>query len=150
MSATAELRARPHHVYLHLDGAREVVYVGRTVDPTTRPFDTKDRPWVANVGDVAISPAMPFDAAAWTEARLIDALRPEHNQIHGSEHVSDDWRVDYLMDAEGVDRPTATWAVAFMPRDGDEFRALVAYRIANPKTEADIPAVLEAALTGRR
>lgn len=130
MTATADRRAKPHHVYLHLNGAGDVVYVGRTVDPATRPFDSKDRPWVATIANVEVSPAMPYTAAAWMESSLIRAIRPEHNQINGSERVADDWRVDYLMDAEGVDRPTATWGVRYMPTDPDDFRAAVAHRVA--------------------
>lgn len=124
-----ELETLPHYVYAHLNKAGAVIYVGRTSDPEHRPTDTKRRRWIATESaSVIVSPAMPFEAAAWVETEMIRAISPKRNDRSGQTLRNIDWRIDRWCEAEGVTRADAGWAVKYAPTDPDEFEAYLAQR----------------------
>lgn len=144
-----ELEQLPHHVYIHFNKKGAVIYVGRTVDPDSRPWDASRRKWMKTESDeVLVSPAMPFEAAMWMETTLIRTSRPRHNRQVGQYErpALDDWRIDRLCEAEGVTRATAKWAVDYMPSDPDEFEAFLTHRAANAGTT--VPEAMERAFAG--
>jgi hypothetical protein len=127
-----DLEKLPHYVYIHLDSAGRAIYVGRTSDPDFRPQDDRKRKWIAAESrDVLLSPAMPFDVAAWVEASLIQTMAPRHNQRSGQTNhpAAEDWRIDRICEAENVTRAYAKWAVRYFPKDRDEFEAVLADRL---------------------
>lgn len=120
----------PNHIYLHLDATGRVIYVGRTARPEVRPWETGDRPWITTESTrVEVSPPMSFAAAAWTEGQLISALNPGHNARGGDRPLSPDWRVDRIREGEpDLTAAEAKYMAHYMPRDHDEFEALLAQR----------------------
>lgn len=80
-----------HHVYLHRDTDGAIIYVGRTVDPKSRPYDTRDREWITSESaGVEVSPVMSYRAASWVEEQLIATLRPRHNRMAGTSQAAID------------------------------------------------------------
>lgn len=77
------LPSEDHFVYVHRDADARVLYVGRTKHPDSRPFDTRGRPWQADVAETFVSPPMPYEAACWVEDHLLMAAEPPHNVRRG-------------------------------------------------------------------
>lgn len=42
----ADLEKRPHYLYRHYDAAGQLLYIGLTTCPETRPWVKADRPWL--------------------------------------------------------------------------------------------------------
>lgn len=133
-----ELEQLPHHVYVHLNAKGEPIYVGRTSDPDARPRDDRKREWMTDSSEVLLSPAMPFEAAMWMETALIQTMAPRHNRNRGQSNrpAAEDWRIDRLCEAEGLDRTTAKLFIRYFPKDEAEFEAYLAKRVA-AKAERD-------------
>ena len=104
-----ELEREPHHIYYHLNEAGDVIYVGRTAHPESRPSGSEKRPWIAaESSEVVVSPPMPFEVAAWVEDRMICTLNPKHNRRRG-QHLEQDPRIDLMCGATGMSRADARW-----------------------------------------
>lgn len=77
---------RPRTVYSHRAADGTVLYVGATVNLTTRTHDHKvESPWWAQVATVETETVVP-EGGEWriVEARLIGEARPPYNkQCHG-------------------------------------------------------------------
>lgn len=124
-----EIEALPHYVYIHTDPDEAVLYVGRTADPESRPSDTKRRPWIkTESARVIVSPPMGFRAACWVEAEMIRLMSPRHNKNGGQREFVTDWRVDRVVQVEGVSRSTAKQFIDYYPDDPDDFEAFLAAR----------------------
>jgi len=127
-----ELETLPHFIYTHHDEMGNVIYAGRTSDPKRRPYDASKRSWIkTESSEVRVSPPMPFDLACWVESALIDAVLPKHNTRSGeSPEANRDPRLDRYCEVFGVTRAVARWALAYMPRDPEQFEQRVAEQVA--------------------
>ena len=113
-------QTRPHHVYLHLDDMDRIIYEGCTQNPE-RPTDDDhgQRPWLHDeTARVVVSPAMTYEAAAWTEQVLIAGVKPRHNHLSGRHIEPDlDGRIKRLCEVANVPRGRAQSVMRGWPRD---------------------------------
>jgi hypothetical protein len=137
-----ELELLPHHVYKHFGAKGVVIYVGMTSDPSGRPTDTKRRPWIKTESKrIEVSPAMPYEAAAWVERSLIRVHNPKHNTNCGPLHIEKrDWRIDRMCEVEGLTVTQARWWVTYFPIERVAFEAaLEAHMRSKAAADAGIP-----------
>lgn len=102
-------QSKPNVIYVHFNDNMEPIYVGCTSDPKRRPHLKKGRPWMKSgeFFEVWISPAMPYESAAWIEDLLIRLLRPKYNKANGRD-IDTDPRVRQIADAAKVSYTQAT------------------------------------------
>lgn len=81
---TASLALRPHYLYRHYAACGCLLYVGCTVDPSTRPVQRQGRgSWIDESARVVVSEAYPdWETARRAEDQAIHDERPLHNRAY--------------------------------------------------------------------